>query len=526
MNRYFSDFLPPALVRDMRRSLHSRAYIMTLLVALLAAAWMQYSAGTADAGWLSSGAGVPLALLGTLLMWFVIPNRAGASVSADAKVKGTNFMMLTPLSSRRIVWGTWFSAVFQLMVVAGLGALVLWWRHATLPEPGVLPITSLAQGLQETVMPTLPDRAEELSREWILYGLIVGVGVVMCAVFMFLAQLSRIFRLLVGAVVLVNIWGVFTEYFITMDWFTRPDYDPMGDFLKSFTGYSLWVRLGDVLVLVWTLLELARRAYASPAENCSRSVRLLALLPLVSVPVLWCLLPGEAELVSSQCTFALYFAVFACMSDALLPTYSLPAHAKRSWPVLPGFMQVPGVGASALCVVVVLALCSGGKLWLLIAQNGLTDCGYFSSTVEVLRKHGYEWLPVWTEVLRWLTLSYTLLAALLLTDLLCKRTNVNRPVVYGVVMMALVLLGSALVAYFAVSGGYDASAPAINAEVCASAALPGACLVTDGGMLAGDVPADSSVYALMWQRCCVSCAISGVGMLLTLLLLVWRGRKR
>ena len=42
MNKYFSDLLPPALVRDLRRSLRTRGYLAMLTVFMLVAAWLQF----------------------------------------------------------------------------------------------------------------------------------------------------------------------------------------------------------------------------------------------------------------------------------------------------------------------------------------------------------------------------------------------------------------------------------------------------------------------------------------------------
>lgn len=522
MNRYLSDFLPPSLVLDIRRTLRSRVYVVTLLLVLLAAVWLQYAAIEAQenaSGTFDSSSSL-LVVLATIMMWFIIPNRAAGAVSADAKVKGTNFMMLTPLSSRRIIWGTWFSSVFQLLLVAALGALVMWWRHSAMVEPAAGGGESFVSRLVMTFMPAADDRALQMSREWTMYGLLVGTGVVMCAVFLFLAQLSRFFRVMAGLAALAFIWGGFSPYFITTEWFTQPGYDPIGYFLDQFSGCSLYVWAADAAVLVWVLLELARRAYASPAENCSRGVRLIALLPIISVPLLYLLLPGEVELLRAQCEFAMYFAVFACMSDALLPTYSLPAHAKRSWVVLPRCLQVPGVGQAALYVVLVLALCQGLHLWLQ-TMNGEVDCGYFRITVENLRQGEYGGLLYMIEIIKWLTLSYTLLFTLLLTDLFCKRTNVNRPVVFGVILMALMIFGTMLVAFISI---HD-NAP-IGWELCMSAVLPGVCCNVDGGLLGGMIPVDGEVFAVMWKRACVIVPITACGMLLSLALLMLRGRKR
>ncbi len=473
MSKYFSDYFPPALVRDLRRSLRTRGYLVMLALALLAAVWVQYAATQEEDGG-GVATSIELLLIAMVLMWGVIPNRAGASVSADAKVKGTNFMMLTPLTSRQIVWGTWVSACFQLLLVAGVGALITWWHLSTETTLTMLNPNELASGLAGEVTRTL-----RIQQQWTIYGLVVAVGVIMIAVFMFLAQLSRFFRLAVGALVLLSVFVWFTETFITAEWFTQENYDPVGEFLKGFAGASLLLRVINALIFLVALLELARRSYAAPAENCSRAVRVISLLPLAIAPVVYRFAP---ELLEEQILVSVMFAFFVNMSDALLPTYSLPAHNKRVWPVLPAYLQVPGIGQAAFFTVLSMLLCVG-VLWGL--HNGERAPGYIAE--------------FFLSVLR---LQYVVLIALFLTDLMCKRTNVNRPIVCGVIFVALNMLGGALwVVCFS------------KANIFVQSILP--VLGFPDAVSTWEITSEL-IMALSISGCCV---------LVMLLLLMWRGRR-
>ena len=463
MNKYFSDYLPPALVRDLRSSLRTRGYLAMLTVFLLVAVWLQYDSTLA---WPVLGEHVyPLSLIPLLVLWFIIPSRAGNSVSEDAKAKGSNFMMLTPLTSREIVWGTWVSAVFQQLVVAGVGALIVWWRAGTLPEP-------FAHHL------------------WVCYGVLVGGGAVMSAVFLFMSQLSRFMRMLLGVSVVLVSWQVVLSL-VEMAMVVR-DFDPMANFLSLFEGESLYVILADTVLVIVLLLEFARRSYAAPAENCSRSVRVLALLVPASVPLLYSYLSESVG--EGQLWFAACYSIMACMSDALLPTYSLVAHDKRAWPLVPAYLQVPGVGQAALFLLPVLGLLA----WLFCRYTSVAD----------------KSLPDVYQVLLWVQMAYTLLITLLVTDLLCKRDSVNRPVVYALSAAPLSLLS--VTVHFMV--------PA-SLRMYVSAALPFSypMLLEDYALsqYTRSVP-NSEMFEVepIWQV-----VISAVALVLTLLLLMWRGRR-
>lgn len=491
MNRYFSDFFPAALVRDMRRSLRSRAYIAMLMLALLAAVWVQYDAIQEARETMEMGGGGWLFLIAAVVLCFVVPNRAGEAVSADAKVKGTNFMMLTPLSSRRIVWGTWFSALVQLLLVAAFGALILWWRLES--TPAAAPLGTMAHsGLRALAhSPALQLTPAQIQT---LYALLVGVGALMCAVFMFLAQLNRFFRLAAAGFVLALGLGWVVENVLTMEWFTQEHYNPIAEFLNQFTGYSLYLHLADGILALLLMLELARRSYAAPAENCSFSVRLLALLPVLSVPCLYYILPDIAEeTLRGQFDFGVEYAVFALMCDALLPTYSLSAHDKRALRWLPTYLQTPGVGQSALCLVLGMAVCWGVGAWLPQPLDVPAGEPMYTMYDERYLASG----------MRYLTSAYLFLCSLLLTELMCRRTNVNRPVVCAAVLVVLCVVSSigSMLVTGEVRGYVVAALPGVN--------TPARFVMEEGEM---------QLY--------IRAAITACCLLLTLAALMWRGRRR
>ncbi|MBE6417695.1 MAG: hypothetical protein E7033_04435 [Akkermansiaceae bacterium] len=408
-NKFLSDYLPPAMVRDLRRSLHTRSYCITLGLAFLAALWVQFHAVSDAAGYDHFSTGVKLAFIAVTLFWFIIPNRAGAAVSADAGVRGTNFLTLTPLSSRSIILQMWLSAAAQIVVTAAVGSLFLVWRHA-------LPME--AQHSTISLLNTTPSTP---AQDWVVYGIIVLCGLVMCAVSLFLAPLNRIFRIAGLIFVLSLLWGWVQENLALL---LHPN--PQGYLLGRMAAED-WVALAAMALLsIAALLELARRCYAAPAENCSRALRLLVLLPLLcSVAMYITQLPHANRIaVENTLTFSVYFALAVCMSDALLPA---PTHRNRAEPLLPWvprYLQQNGSGPAALFLALVLLAATGVQC--------LTEPAGHSET-HIVR--------LFTETA---AVVYYLLAGLLLTDMLCKRSNPNRPVYGGLLLVAIVLLSNML----------------------------------------------------------------------------------
>ncbi|MBR7108556.1 MAG: hypothetical protein IKC90_00825, partial [Akkermansia sp.] len=329
---------------DLRRSLRTRSYCITLGLAFLAALWVQFHAVSDAAGYDHFSTGVKLAFIAVTLFWFIIPNRAGAAVSADAGVRGTNFLTLTPLGSRSIILQMWLSAAAQIVVTAAVGSLFLVWRHA-------LPMEA-----QHSTISLLNSTPSTPAQDWVAYGIIVLCGLVMCAVSLFLAQLNRIFRIAGLIFVLSLLWGWVQENLALL---LHPN--PQGYLLGRMAAED-WVALAAMALLsIAALLELARRCYAAPAENCSRALRLLVLLPLLcSVAMYITQLPHANRIaVENTLTFSVYFALAVCMSDALLPAPTHRNRAESLLPWVPRYLQQNGSGPAALFLALVLLAATG-----------------------------------------------------------------------------------------------------------------------------------------------------------------------
>ena len=112
-NDIFPDWLPPALVKDWRQMLRSPLYLLGVLAAVLVALMVTLRSVGEDVRdvegfWLLQG----------LLLCCMVPARVGLAVETELKNAGGVFLRLTPLSSRQVVWGTWFSGMVQVLLLA------------------------------------------------------------------------------------------------------------------------------------------------------------------------------------------------------------------------------------------------------------------------------------------------------------------------------------------------------------------------------------------------------------------------
>ena len=425
MNKHISDYLPAAMVRDLRQSMRNRFYIICLLLGLPASLWTLLGS--------PQGNGYVMSFFAIALMWFIIPNRAGSAVTADAKVKSTNFIILTPLTSRRIVWGIWLSAVAQLTIVAAIGSLLLWWRH-NLPEHAEL----------------TPDL---LAQDWLVYGCIYAIGVLMCAVFMFFAQVSRIFRIAGEIFVLMYLWSIIGQLVFIM----AVNNNPIGFIFSAFTPYHYLIFGINYILLLLVMLELSRRCYASATENCSLSVRGLALCALLSVPLLYVIIPSEIDFITGHYHYAFVylFITLACMSDAMLPTHS-PIY-RGSNPLLKklAHLHTPGVGQSALVMILMMLVYAGTGMWL--NSTGLLNGAITPESATILCATT--------------SITYLYMVAILLTDLTCKRSNINRPVICFGYIIALTMVAGVftLITQGTPAASFASIIPGCKPEVSSSA---------------------------------------------------------
>ncbi len=416
-DKHWSDYLPPALVKDWRQCLRSRGF-MVLFVLLQLAGWF-FVLRTASDAWLSSSdvdsLRGTLFYIGLLALVIVLPYRAGAAVSADTRVRGTNFLMLTPLSARRIVWGTWCSTAVQILLAALLA----------LPMLLACACMKVSQAEAAVDWACLADDATVLA-------LLVLLGWLMSTVFMFTAGLSRFFRIALLFFTIIVIFSNATSLYIFFAFHEQLGESVLDWFLECKVLPQL---LLDSLAIFLLHLELTRRHYAAPAENCSLSVRVLGLFPLL----IFCIMllqntsMPEGSVVAGldmQCAFATVFLLYALLADALLPTWTMPVHARRALRGVPVCLQVPGLLPSTICILLGVALIALSNVLYAVSVSD-------SGEAEIGR-----------TCLIWLNIAYSLLLWLLLTDVFCRRRNRNRPVVYGLVALLCFMFSALLISGF------------------------------------------------------------------------------
>lgn len=411
--RNFSDYLPPALIKDLRQTWRSPIFLAIYFILPLFCLVVTESRETA------------LTVSAPLMLMLVIPMRASQSVSADTRIRGTNFMKLTPLSSRSIVRGIWLSVAVQILLTALLLAAIFM-TSSTMGESFVE--TSYFQS--EGALKSLSESTDYTKGAWYAqYLLICSMGgLVTTALFMFTACVAPFFRYCIyGGFLIAAI-----SYAAAMSQI---------HFRFPLLDAEIYVLGGiDVALLVLLFLELARRGYAPPAENCSRSVRLLSLAPLAVFVAMW-LSASAPTYAEAQLIFALGYMGFAAVADILLPCWSLPVHRSRCLPLIPRVLQVPGLFPS--CLFLVLAMLIGSLCTWLYVEHPVPGSiwGQSKGVISVLK----HWnLPLLIILDFSMMLLYSLLATVLLLDLFMRRGNPNRPVVFLLLCYALMCVAGVL----------------------------------------------------------------------------------
>ncbi len=446
---HWSDRLPPAFVKDWRQFLRSRGFVVLFLLLQLAGWFFVLKAGFSDERDAVADTGDTLLLLGAFALCLALPYRAGSTVSADTRVRGANFLMLTPLSARRIVWGTWSSTAAQILLAALLALPLLYVRQGMIADAAGLGWGALDWG-------ALWENARILS------GLTL-VGWVMTALFMFTAGLAPFFR--IGLFIAACVFGIGqAAQWMFLYVYSRASGQFSLDSIVSDAA-APFVAV-DALLLLLLFLELARRHYAAPAENCSAAVRLLAPLPLLLYaglaifyepvdPVDALSATAEAaekgasllDVLEGQGKFASRYLLGAILCDALLPTFAMPVHARRAWRGLPAILQVPGLLPSTLCCLIATALAA------------LPDMLALHDPLRALWTEGEAPVYACFAALPWINVAYTALVALLLTDCFCARGNQNRPVLFAALYLVLSVVMQ-LAAALATHGNLEAPSAA------------------------------------------------------------------
>ena len=387
MNRHLSDYIPAVIVKDWRQAARTLPHITVLLLALLGT-WMVQMLDTATQPAITA---FVFAILGFVLLGW-IPFRAYAAVRADTMVKSTNFLMLTPLGSRNLVYCLWVSCVLQAVLFALLCAPLVWWRQAH------------GAGADD----------------WLILGTLLAVGAVGTAVFMLAARLHVILRIGFLVACAFQLVGFLVGLLPAL---------LAGKLADSSVSPLQWCAIAVLAcTVVCICLEIARRYYAPASVNSSRPPRLLTLVPVAAAALLCrqgapaiTLWGQPVDLVSA----ALGLSTFSAMLEAILPADRMPVHDKLAVPGIPRILQAPGLAGASLWFVFICLLCLPVAVW----------------AREILQG-GNKWAEsaVAVECCRTLALMHATLFGLVVMGLCCKAVSDMRPVVFAGARLVMALV--------------------------------------------------------------------------------------
>lgn len=387
MNKHLSDYIPAVIVKDWRQAARTLPHVTVLLLALLGA-WMVQMLNMDTA---ATDTGFIFGILGFVLLGW-IPFRAYSAVRADTMVKSTNFLMLTPLSARNLVYYLWTSTVLQAVLFCLLCAPLIWWRQA--------------HGIGEN--------------DWRILGSLLGIGAVGTAVFMLAARLHVILRigfLVACAVQLIAFLVGLLPSLLA---------DKLNDSTISAPQWCFIAVLAAAVVCI--CLEITRRYYAPASLNASWPVRLLMLVP-VGASALLCMQGEPAITLWGQqinlVSAALGLSTFAAILEAILPAERMPVHDKLAVPGIPRILQAPGLAGASLWFVIICLLCLPVAVW---TRNILESGNRWAESALAI------------ETCSTLMLMHATLFSLMVMGLFCKAQSDMRPVVFAGVRLVLALL--------------------------------------------------------------------------------------
>lgn len=398
------DWLPPAMVKDWRQMLRSPLYLLGVLACALLGG-MVLLRETYDYLITLFTYYDRFLMLGAVLLCGVVPARVSLAVAAEVRVPAVNFVRLTPLSSRQVVWGTWLSGMVQVVL------LVL----CALPLVGMCLCRVPAESLGGVVL---------------LHGVMLVLLLAQAGAMIAAAQATAMLPPLARGV------GAFVTFL--MVWLV-----PLDVVRELMAGAAMgwWRVLLHVLacgVMTLVLLEEARRHYAHPAENCAASARVCSLLALLVYGVLLvCCAGGVLDVAWQAYGWAVGLMLAVAVWDMLHPDGGVRGGAKAvRW--LPGVLQQPGMWGGALWFTVAVVLCYAAVVPLVCLQHEQLQVAGDSvmtaralpvmGVLELLLVFGYNLLDV----------LVALLAALLLSSLFPNQRTVA---FLGVLVVELVAWG-------------------------------------------------------------------------------------
>ncbi|MDF9826447.1 hypothetical protein M2447_000528 [Ereboglobus sp. PH5-10] len=298
----FPTWLPPMLVKELRQGLRTRAFVLSLIglhtALVLAFGWalvMQI---------FDRSAGLNMAnnffwMLTFVILVFVMPLRALGGLRSEIDARNIDLLMLTQLTSWRIVFGKWTSLVTQT-------ALLL--------------VTLLPYGVIRYFFGSV-----DLIQDMVTFAWLFAFSSMATALLLWVSGLHRFLRVLLVVVVLIIFNGMLGSSFFGM---LRYGF---GGSRGMFSGLhagpvaiQLCLLFDMAIFLVFCLVQAVRRI-APPSENHSMATRLISLAPLLPLPLLMLMRHasrGVRDAMEMQSVLALVVFMLVCVLE--LASMELP----------------------------------------------------------------------------------------------------------------------------------------------------------------------------------------------------------
>ena len=300
--RDFPTWITPPLVKELRQGMRSPAFLITMslfpaaLSLVFLFSFIQSPNGPVVSPSLSNN------LFWTLICFcllIVIPLRALIAVKEEIDTRSINLLILTKLTSTRIIWGKWVSLISQSALILCL----------TLPFAVIRYYFGDINILQD-----------------LCFLLLIFVfGSALTAFSLWLSGTPALLR------ILASIQLIFCGIaFATMGFNINQIFG--GDFYFASFWSSSVVFLFDAAIIIWLSLLLATKWFASPSENISGRIRCVMLLVL-PLPFLILLLPKHmisANFMGIQTTVSFATITIALILEGSVPTPFLPSHVVKT----------------------------------------------------------------------------------------------------------------------------------------------------------------------------------------------------
>ncbi|MBE7493555.1 MAG: hypothetical protein HS117_01265 [Verrucomicrobiaceae bacterium] len=357
--RDFSDRLSPMVVKELRHGLRARMFTSiligthVLLIVLMSGAMLGVPQEMVH-GMFWGGAALAFLLF--------MPLRGAGALTQESQDGTLDMLILTSISSTRIVRGKWAALMGQSLLLA---ASLLPYMVARYQWGGVEIVSELVA----------------------LLALLLGSALITAAVVAFSSQRSLILRIFLGLAMMWPAWGV--GMFVVMLAIEKSFSDSL---FRELSLLPFWQQvmliagiIATMLYAVWLFLALGASRIAPPSENHSTRKRLVYLaftlfitalgwyvcLAIDDEAILWCIFPGA---------FLTILAGIDMMTEDLprFPTVMMPFVEK---PLLAPFPRLLAPGwASGVLLYAVLS----GLVWSMtisyVVQNKYADemCSIFA----------------------------------------------------------------------------------------------------------------------------------------------------